>query len=106
MRIRLVVLKFDVVTRLVLFDERRFEDQCFDFVVSNDEFEIGDLTDERIGFAVKRPRAKVRTHAAAQVLRLADIDHLSRRIFVQIDAGRRRNFFEFFLNCHDVEMLF
>ena len=87
MWVRLVVLKFDVVTRLMLFDERRFKNQRFDFVVCNDEFEIRDLPDERIGFAVKRPSAKVGTYAASQVLRLADIDHLSRRIFVKIDAG-------------------
>ena len=44
MRIRLVVLEFDVVTRLVLFDERGFEDQRFDFIVGDDEFEICDLS--------------------------------------------------------------
>jgi hypothetical protein len=59
MRIRLVVLEFDVVARLVLFDERRFENQSLDFVISDDEFEVGNLANERIGFAVKRAGAKV-----------------------------------------------
>ncbi len=36
---------------------------------------------------------KVRTDSAAQVFRLADVDSLSRAIFVEIDAGRTWNFF-------------
>src|SRR5262249_9449517 len=72
-RVRLIVLKFDVVTRLVLLDERCFENQRFDFVVGDDELEIRDLADERVGFSVERTSAKVRAHAAAEVLGLADI---------------------------------
>ena len=74
--------------------------------VGDDEFKIGDLADERVRLPVERPRAKIRANAAAEVLRLADINHLPRRIFVQVDAGRGRDFFQFFLNIHDVWMLF
>lgn len=88
----------------MLFDERRFENERFDFIVSNDELDVDDVIDERIGFSIERSRAKVRTDAAAKVLGLSDIDHLTRRIFVKIDAGRCRNFLEPFFDSHDVKM--
>ena len=83
MRVRFVVLQLDVVSGFMLFDERRFEDQCFNVAVCNDEFEVRDLSDESISLAVEWPRGtKVRAHAAAQILCFADIDHLSRRVLV------------------------
>jgi hypothetical protein len=69
-RVRLVVLKFDVVARLVLFDEARFEDQRLDFVVGDDELEIRDLSDERVGFTIERPGAEVGTDTAARFFAL------------------------------------
>mgnify|MGYP003287420938 CR=1 FL=1 len=76
--------------------------QRLDFVVGNNELEIGDILDEGVSFTIERPRAKVGTDAAPEVLGLPDIDHLTRRIFVKIDAGRGRNFLEPFFNSHDV----
>ena len=83
--------------RLMFFDERSFQDESFDFVVGDDDFDVGDLVDQRVGLdAVAEIAAaaglKIRAHAVAQVLGLADIDHFSRRVFVQIDAGRRAEF--------------
>jgi hypothetical protein len=64
------------------------EDSAMPWLVTEEgKFEIGDLTDERIGFAVERPRTKVRAHTAAEVLRLADINHPACRVFMQVDAG-------------------
>ena len=40
----------------MFFGERRFQYQRFDFVVSDDEFDVGDLLDQRIGLAIKRAR--------------------------------------------------
>ncbi len=66
MWVRLVVLEFDVVTRLVLFDERGFQDQCFNFIVGYDELKICDLINQGIGFAIEWTRgAKIGTHATA-----------------------------------------
>ena len=88
MRIRLVVFQIDVVARLMFFGERRFKDQGFDFVVGDDELDVGDLSDQRVGLAIETAAPlKIRTHAAAQVLGLADIDDFAGAVFVQIDAG-------------------
>jgi hypothetical protein len=88
----------------MLFDQRRFKNQRFDFVVGNNELEIGNVFDEGIRLSVERAGAKVGTNAAAEVLGLSDIDHPTRRVFVQIDAGRGWNFFEPFFDCHDIMM--
>jgi hypothetical protein len=83
MRVRLVILEFDVVPGFMLFDERRFKDQRFHVAVSDDEFEVGDLSYESVGLSIEwSGRPKVRTYTTAEVFCLADIDHLSRRVFV------------------------
>jgi hypothetical protein len=56
MWIRLVVLEFDVVTRLVLFDERGFQDQRFYLIVGYDELKICNLINQGISFAVEWTR--------------------------------------------------
>ena len=38
-------------------------------------------------------RLKIRSHAVAKILGLADVDDLARRIFVDVDAGDRRQLF-------------
>jgi hypothetical protein len=98
--IGLVVLEIDVITRLVFFGERGFEDQRFNFAVCHNELDVDDIPQQRIGLPIKGSRLKVGTHAVAQVLGLADIDRLARHVFVEIDAGRSRNLFQFFFESH------
>jgi hypothetical protein len=43
---------------------------------------------------------KIRAHTIAQIFGLADVDDFSRGVFVQVNAGRARNFFEFFFESH------
>ena len=86
----------------MLFDQRRFQDESLDFVVSDDDLNIGDLLYQFNGFdavaeVAGAARLKIRSDAIAQVLGFADIEDLAGRVFVQIDAGRARNFFEFFV---------
>ena len=83
MWIRLVVLKLDVVARLVLLDESRFQNQRFNFTVGDDEFEIGYLTNQGVGLAIKRAGGtKVGTHPTTKVFCLTDIDYLPGRVFM------------------------
>ena len=86
-RIRLVIFEIDVVARLMFFSKRCFKYQGLDFIVCNNELDISDLSQEGVGLTVEGPRLEVRTDAAAQVFRLADIDRLTRAVFVEIDAG-------------------
>ena len=84
----------------MLFDQRGFEDERFDFVVSDDDFNVGDLLDQLAGLdtvakVTSATGLEIRADSIAQVLGLADIEDLARRVFVQIDTGRSRNFFEF-----------
>ncbi len=76
----------------MLLDQRSFEDESFDFIVGDDDFNIGDLFDQFAGFnsvtEVTRPSGlEIRTHAVAQIFRFADIEDVPRGVFVQIDAG-------------------
>ena len=80
----------------MFFGERGFEDQGLDFIVSDDELDVGDLPDQRVRLAIERARLKVRTHPAAQALGFADIDDFAGAVLVKIDAGGNWYFLEFF----------
>ena len=87
----------------MLFDQRGLQDESLDFVIGDDDFNVGNLLDQFAGLDVVAEVSsaatglEIRTDAIAQVLGLADIDDLARRVFVQIDAGRSGNFLEFFV---------
>src|SRR5258708_27436799 len=92
----------------MLFDERRFQDESFDFVVGDDDLDVGDLLYQLTGlyFVAEftgAARLKVRTDAIAQVLGFADIDDFARGVLVEIDTGRSGNFFEFFVERHSFQ---
>ena len=76
----------------MLLDECRFEDESLDFVVSDDDLDIGDLLNQLTGldFVAEftgAARLKIRTDAITQVFGFADIDDLARGVLVQIDTG-------------------
>ena len=81
----------------MLLDERCFENEGLDFVIGDDEFDVGDLPDEFFGLdAVTEiagsARLKVRAHTIPQVDRLANIDDRALFVFHQVAArlGRQR----------------
>src|ERR1043165_5106348 len=89
----------------MFLDERSFENEGLSFVVSDDELNVGDLLDQFFGLdpitEITAPaRLEIRTHAIAQVLRLADIDDFPAGVLVQVHAGCARNFLEFFVESH------
>ena len=89
----------------MFLDQRSFENEGFDFVVGNNDFHIGDLPDQLISLdavteIARAARLEVRTDAIAQVFGFADVNDFPARVFVQIDAGRARNFFELFVESH------
>ena len=105
MRIRLVVFKFVIEIWLVLLDERAFQNECFGFVVGDDEFDDGDLVYQLFGLdAITEFAApaglEIRTHPVAQILGLADIDDLSFGVLMQIHSRRARNLFKLFVESH------
>lgn len=73
----------------MLLDQIGLEDEGFDLVVHHNEFKIRDQLYELPRFRVlMTARVKILPYAIAQIFRLADVDDLARRIFVQVDAGR------------------
>lgn len=101
MRVRFVVLKKYVESRLVLFDQIRFEHQRLDLVIDDDKLEIGYLFYKLPRFRIMiSARLKVRPHTISQVLRLADIQDLAHRIFMNVDARTGRQGFEFVRDRH------
>src|SRR5262245_3870426 len=90
MRVGLVILEHHIVARPVALDQVRFEDQGLGFGVGDYEFEIDNARDQLQRLGVHRARGlEVLPHAAAQVLRLADIDDLALRVLVEVTAGDR-----------------
>ncbi len=101
MRVLLVVLQKNVVAWLVLLDEIRLKHQRFDLRIRHDELKIADAAHKLARLpVVPAPRLKIRAHAVPQILRLADVDDLSRVILVQVDAGRRWQIPKFFFERH------
>ena len=86
---RLVVLQLLVVLRLDVLDQPRFHQQGIDLAVALDVIDVGDLVDPRRGAVlVLGPLQKVAAGPAAEVLRLADVDHPAGGVLHQVDAGR------------------
>ena len=90
-RIRLVVFEFVVEARLVLLDEGCFEDQRFNFIVGDNEFNVGDLPHQlaRLDIVAElRELAclEILPHPAAQILGLADVENLPGSVFVQVHS--------------------
>ena len=77
----------------MLLDQRCFQDESFDFVIGDDDLNIGDLLYQFAGFDViaevgsAAARLEIRPDAIAQVLGFADIDDFGRGVLVEIDTG-------------------
>ena len=88
-RIRLVVAQRDVVLRVVLLDQVRFEDQRVRLARHDDRLEVRRRTHQRPRLdALGVVGRDVAPHARAQPLRLADVQHRPLRVAPQIHAGR------------------
>ena len=85
----LVVAQQDVEARLALLDEVIFERERFMLVGDGDVVHVDSFAHQRAGLGVGlRGLEKVGAHAGAQVLRLADVDHLALGVLVEIAAGQ------------------
>jgi len=86
-RVALVVLEPDVVSRAVLLDEFTLEDQGLDLGVGDDKVKVVSMGHEFVRLAVTlRGGVKIRANPVSQVNRLADIDHATVLVAVDIDA--------------------
>ncbi len=99
--IGLVVAQVDIVTGSVLLDQGILKDQRLFFGIGDNRLErahpVHQEPDMRTAVAFGR---KVRTQAAAQILRLADVENLARLALHQIDAREIGEFFRIDL-LHD-----
>ena len=98
----LVVAQQDVEARLALLDQVVLERQGFALVGHHNVFEVHGFAHQRAGLAIVDLVGfeKVRAHTRAQVLRLADVDHLAFRVLVQVTAGRGRQRANFLSQVH------
>ena len=87
----LVVLEPHVEQRLVALDQRRFKVQRVLLGAGGDDVQRGDPLGQLARLALQRARrAEVGAHPRAQIGRLADVDHLARRVAEGVDAGLGR----------------
>ena len=97
----LVVAEQDVETRLALLDEVVLEGQGLLLIGNEDVVEIDGLAHEGAGLGVGLVGFKqVRANARTEVLRLADVDDLALRIFVEVDARLGGEGADFFVEVH------
>jgi len=92
----LVIAQQDVKARLVLLDEIVFKRQSFFVVVDLYKIDVARFGNQASGLCFRQPVViKITAHAAAKVLRLADIEDTPLCIFVEVNArpgGKLRNF--------------
>ncbi len=87
-RIALVVAQHHVESRAVLLDQVVLEHQRFDFGARDRDLDARDRAHHRVGLAVVRAATlKIARDAAAQVARLAHVDHVAARVEHAVDAG-------------------
>ena len=85
--VALVVAHQDVEVRLVALYERRLGEQRLGVVLDGHPLEVVDGVDHRAHLrGVVRARAEIRGHAAAEVLRLADVNYHAPAISHEIAA--------------------
>ena len=84
----LIVAQQDVETWLALLDQVVFERKRFLVVGDDDVLDVDGFANERAGLSVF-PAAfvEIAGHAAAEILRLAHIDHVAFGILVEVHAG-------------------
>jgi hypothetical protein len=93
----LVVAKQHVEARLVLLDQIVLKGQRFFVVMHLNERDVTRFRYEAAGFRFCQPVfVEVAPNAAAKILRLADVENVSRSVFVEVNAwlgGKLRDFF-------------
>jgi len=79
----------------------RFEREGLAFVVDENVLDVDGLAHERAGLCVGlRGFEEVRTDPGAEIFGFADIDDLALGVFVEVDAGFRRERSDFFFEVH------
>ena len=96
-----VVAQQDVEARLALLDEVVLKGQGLVLVGNEYVLNVDGLAHEGAGFCVGlRGFKKIGSDAAAEVLRLADIDDIALRILVEVDPGLGRERANFLVKIH------
>src|ERR1041384_6551982 len=96
--ITFVVLQPNIIAGLVLLDQVVFEDQRLFVRGGNQRLEILDALHQELHLRSLVRAVEISAYTRAQILRLADINHLTRLVSHQVDAGTGRQVCEFFRN--------
>ncbi len=86
-RIVLVIAQQDVVFRRALLDEIILECQRFHHRVGDDDFNCGNLVEQRVVTRAQAGGGEIAADAVAQRARLADVNRVARSVDPQIHAG-------------------
>ena len=90
-----VVAQIDVIARHVAFDHFALEKQCIELALGRNPINVGDLGHQSACFDIGMLAIKVRPHAIFEHRRLADVNNLAISVFMEINAGRIRQGFQF-----------
>ena len=99
--IGLVITQQDVEAWLLRLDQVIFERQRLMLIGNDDILNVHRLAHQRAGLCVGlRGLQQIRTHPRPQALGLADVDHLSLGVLVEVHAGLSGQSTNFFLQIH------
>ena len=99
--VSLVVAQQDVVARLALLDEIVFQSQRLVLVGDEDVIEVHGLAHERAGLGVGLAGGEqVAADARTKIPRLADVDHLTLGVLVEVNAGLGGKRADFLVEVH------
>lgn len=100
-QVTLVVAETDIVARMKFLDQLALKQQRFRFTADDMKIKIANRIHQRAEFQIPTElarRMKILADSLAQVARLADINHRSEAILVQVNARLMRQRSEFFTN--------
>ena len=89
--VALIVLKADIVARLVRLDEVCLEDERLNLRIGRDDFHVGSFLDHRRDARLERLRSvEILADSIAQVLRFPYIEHRPLPVLELINSRQRR----------------
>ena len=94
MQIAFVIPQIDVVSRIVLLDETVFQQEGFLFRLHGKDFVARDAVNESAAARIALHGSRwteIGGHAAAQIARLADVNHFAAAVSIDINAWHARD---------------
>src|SRR5262245_38896843 len=79
-----VILKANIVTRPILFNESIFKQKGLFFTTSDHDLNISKLREQEANLYTAVPAARILAHTSTQIFRFTNVDHFPLGVFEEI----------------------